>query len=463
MHLQNSISMNYNFKITLLVLCFLIIQNITAQTNTKFPLKISANGRYLTDSNDKPFLYVAETPWCLISNLTKEEVDEFLDIRIKQGFNTIQIHLLPFVPINRPNKYGEWPFTDFDISKPNERYFNYAKWVISKAEEKGLLVALNPIWLDCCGSGWEDILKKNGIEKSRIYGQYLGKKFAEHKNLIWIQGGDKDPREFIDHYRQIALGIKESIPSAIQTYHASSGHSSTEVIPYFSNSWLNFSFTYTYFGGKKVWMTILGFGRMPEVYEVNYLEYQRHPFRPFILGESQYEGEDTSSYFPFKTTDIVRRQSWWSMLSGSCGFAYGSRYWSVPANWRNMKNDHGALQMGILRKFFESFNWQDLTPDINGQIITSGKGKFGDMDYITAAYLTDYSKIIIYIPPTGNSPRNFALDAKIKPMNYTSYWFSPVNGTKQTATFGSRYSEIQTPGNNGSGQNDWILVLDRNN
>ncbi|NJK86875.1 MAG: DUF4038 domain-containing protein [Bacteroidales bacterium] len=101
------------YKLTGVIVVFLFCLNtLMAQ---KFPLKVSENGRYFTDQEGKPFFYMAETPWLLIQHLTREEIIEFMDLRKEQGFNVLQIHLLPFIPINRPNRYGEWPFTDFDF------------------------------------------------------------------------------------------------------------------------------------------------------------------------------------------------------------------------------------------------------------------------------------------------------------------------------------------------------------
>ncbi|NJO70034.1 MAG: DUF4038 domain-containing protein [Bacteroidetes bacterium] len=349
------------------------ICSLNAQTPA-FPLHPSENGRYLVDSNKKPFFYQAETPWLIFINLNPEDMGKLMDIRISQGFSVIQTMALT----TETNVNGDKPFVDNDLSKPNIAYFEYLRKGIKLAGEKGLLVGLSTVWKGCCGGDWNDILTQNGPEKCRKYGQFLGKYFVDCPNLYWIQGGDNDPREHIDHYREIALGIRESIPDALQTYHASSGHSSSDVVNYLDNSWLNFTWTYTYFRKKhNVWIYVSGWGELPEVYEVNQIEYRKFPIKPFVLGESQYEGEDSVSCKPFKASEIVRRQAYWSLLSGSCGHAYGSWNWKVGKDWRKVEKDSGAWDMLHVKNLFTSMEWTKLQPDIDRQLISEGAGTFG--------------------------------------------------------------------------------------
>jgi hypothetical protein len=41
-----------------------------ATPQTAFPLKLSANGRYLQDQNGKPFLLIGDTAWSIAQALT---------------------------------------------------------------------------------------------------------------------------------------------------------------------------------------------------------------------------------------------------------------------------------------------------------------------------------------------------------------------------------------------------------
>jgi len=429
-----------------------------AQT-PKFPLHPSANGRYLVDSNNKPFFYQADTPWLIFVNLNEKEMGELMDIRINQGFTVIQTMALN----THENVNGDKPFENNDFTKPNLAYFEHLRKGIQLAEKKGLLVGLSMAWKGCCGGAWNEIILQNGTKNCREYGRFLGKYFAECKNLFWIQGGDADPGAHTDHYREIALGIIETMPSVLQTYHASSGHSSSDVMNYLDHQWMNFSWTYTYFHNKhNVWIYLCGWNELPEVYEMNHIEYRKYPVKPFVLGESQYEGEDTASCKPFTPTEIVRRQAYWSVLSGSCGHAYGSWCWMVNKDWRKVENDRGAAQMGLVRKFFEGIEWYHLIPDIDRKLITEGAGTFGKTDFATAAFLPDYSKMVVYLPPSGKEKRNLTVDVSGIKGKKSAQWYNPVTGIYTLANnpIEKGLMKLTTPGDNGEGSNDWILLIE---
>jgi len=129
------------------------------------------------------------------------------------------------------NVNGDKPFEEKDFTKPNLAYFEHIRKGIRLAGEKGLLVGMAPVWKGCCNDFWNPVILENGTGKCREYGRFIGKYFAGCTNLFWIQGGDNDPKEQTDHYREIAIGIRESMPDVLQTYHASTGHSSTNVLP----------------------------------------------------------------------------------------------------------------------------------------------------------------------------------------------------------------------------------------
>lgn len=441
------------------LITFFLILSLSSFAQPKFPLHPSENGRYLVDSNNKPFFYQAETPWLIFINLNEKEMGELMEIRIKQGFSVIQTMALT----TEKNVNGDKPFENNDFTKPNLAYFEHIRKGIQLAEKKGLLVGLSIAWKGCCGGDWTDIILQNGTKKSREYGRFLGKYFADCKNLFWIQGGDNDPGAHTDHYREIALGINETMPSVLQTYHASSGHSSSDMMNYLDHKWMSFCWTYTYFRNKhNVWIYMCGWGELPEVYEMNHIEYRKYPVKPFVLGESQYEGEDTASCIPFTPSEIVRRQAYWSVLSGSCGHAYGSWCWMVNKNWRRVENDRGAAQMGLVRKFFEALPWHDLVPDIDRKLIVEGAGAYGKTDFATAAFMPDCSKLVVYLPPSGKEKRDLTVDVSGVNGKILARWYNPVSGIYTSASFKiyRKILKITSPGDNGEGSNDWLLLIE---
>ncbi len=82
--------------------------------------------------------------------------------------------------------------------KPNEAYYDHVAEIIRKADSLNLLIVMSQPWLGCCEEGFggrpDKPIQKNGPDKNRQYGRYLGQKFASFKNLFWIMGGDNDPK-----------------------------------------------------------------------------------------------------------------------------------------------------------------------------------------------------------------------------------------------------------------------------
>ena len=130
-----------------------------------YPLKVSANNRYLVDQNDTPYLMQGDAAWSLIVAAKDSEVEEYLRNRQQKGFNAVMVELIEHRFSDHPplNLDGEAPFAiPGDFTTPSERYFAHADWVIKKAGGYGIQVLLFPIYLGYKGTdeGWIEELKK---------------------------------------------------------------------------------------------------------------------------------------------------------------------------------------------------------------------------------------------------------------------------------------------------------------
>jgi hypothetical protein len=90
----------------------------TARTTPAFPLKLSADRRYLIDQHDQPFLVIGDSPWSLIVEPTPAQVDLYLDDRAAKGFNLLLVNLLEHKFSTQPPKLrdGTPPFAITAIS-----------------------------------------------------------------------------------------------------------------------------------------------------------------------------------------------------------------------------------------------------------------------------------------------------------------------------------------------------------
>src|ERR1700744_6358623 len=156
---------------------------------------ISSNKHYLL-KDGKPFFWMGDTAWELFHRLNREDADRYLKHRSEQGFNVIQaVALAEFDGLNTPNAYDEKPLIGNDPEKPNEKYFEHVDYIIDKAASYNLNIALLPTWgdkinKDKWGIGPEIFDERNAA----VYAAWLAKRYKNKNNIIWILGGDRNPR-----------------------------------------------------------------------------------------------------------------------------------------------------------------------------------------------------------------------------------------------------------------------------
>ena len=398
------------------------------------PLRISANGRYLIDRHDAPFLLQGDAAWSLIANLSNEDAERYLKDRHDKGFNAVLVNLLEYkFAKNAPrNLYGEAPFTDMkDWSHQNEAYFQHADWVIRKAAEYGIVVLLAPVYLGYpgAGEGFYDEVLANGPQHMLQYGEFLGRRYQDFDNIIWVMGGDRNPGEAREDVDLVAYGIRELDRRHLFTAHCFPESNPIEQYP---GSWLDIDTTYTY---------LLPHQKLTE-------DYNRSPTKPNFLIESSYEGEHNSSAVQ------IRRQAYWTILSGAFGQVFGNRpIWLFDPGWQAALDSTGSSDMMRWGRLFRSQRWFDLVPDQKHQVVTGGLGEFNGLDYLTAARTADGTLVMAYMP----SARTITVDmTQIAGHTVRASWVDPSTGTARKAgRFTTAGSHEFTP----PGSGDWVLIL----
>jgi hypothetical protein len=120
--------------------------------------------------------------------------------------------------------------------------------------------------------------------------------------------------------------------------------------------------------------------------------------------------------------------------------------------------------MSRVTALFGLRDWHDLVPDDDHEVVTSGYGSFGSTNYVTAARTPDRGLVMAYVPSTGTGTRSLTVDMSELAGQAQGRWYNPTSGAYTTisgspfANTGSR--SFATPGNNGTGTNDWALVLE---
>jgi hypothetical protein len=399
-----------------------------------YPIRVGPDHRHVVDQTGSPFLIHGDTPWSLISGLTREEAEQYLENRRQKGFNSIIVNLIEHKFHGPIDRYGEGPFTTpGDFSTPNEKYFEHADWVMRQAAQKGIQVFLAPIYLGYINTdeGWIEEALANGPERCRAWGRYVGKRYRGFDNLVWLIGGDRNPESAREDVDAIVAGIKEFDTRHLFTAHCHPENSAMD--QYKVDGWLDLNDTYTY----------------GIVHRKLLADYDRAPAMPFFLIETTYEGEHNASAVQ------IRRQAYWALLSGATGQFLGNRpIWLFDPGWQTAMDATGSQDMVRLKALFTSRQWYELVPDEKHEVVVDGLGEFRGLDYLAAARTHDGRTVIAYLP----TARAFTVDlSKVSGTAAQAWWYNPRTGEADAAgKFATGAKQKFTP----PAEVDWVLVLD---
>jgi len=420
-------------------------------------LKVSDNKRFLVTQDGKPFFYLADTAWELFHRLTREEADRYLSDRASKGFTVIQaVALAELNGLTEPNPRKHLPLLEGnDLTRPavkegpDNDYWDDVETIVDLAARKGLYIGLLPTW------GKYVMSDTGGAQK---YGEFIGRRFKDKTNLIWILGGDRPaptPRER-DVWRAMAKGVaigvcgREDYDAVLMTYHTSGpGHASDF---FHEDRWLAFTGIQSSHGDR-----ILNWKMIER-------DYNRRPIKPVIDLETTYPGLVIMKGMKAGNDDHARRSAYWSVFAGACGHTYGhNSIWQMYAAprkpildaripWWEALDAPSAAQMGYLRGLVESRPFWRQAPDPS--LLASGPGE--ELEH-TAAMRGD-GCAMVYTP--SGKPFTVRLD-KLDGRQVKACWYDPRTGkTIAIGQFDRRGDrEFVPPGTPGVG-NDWVLVLD---
>jgi hypothetical protein len=418
-----------------------------------YPLKVSTNRRYLVDQRNAPFLIVGDSPQALIGNLSVKDAAGFIANRRAAGFNALWVNLLcaKYTGCREDGTTfdGIKPFASRgDLATPNPAYFARADAIIRLAAKAGLVVFLDPIET----GSWLTVLRSNGTAKARAYGRFLGTRYKNFRNIVWFNGNDFQTwRRMSDDALVLAVakGIQSADPAHIHTVELNYLKSGSLDDPRW-RSVIKLDAAYTYF----------------PTYAQVLQEYNRKDFLPVFMVEAGYEFEQNSSSISKGDPEILRRQEYWSALTGATGQFYGNHYtWQFADDWKDHLDTPGSIQFGHLVRLFAGRRWFRLVPDQAHKIVTRGYGRFsttgnvGSSNYVTTAASRDGTLAMSYLPTGGT----VTVDMMRFAGRVRARWYDPASGTySQVASSpfpNSKSVRLTTPGKNADGDRDWVLVL----
>lgn len=428
-------------------------------------LKVSDNQRFLVTEDGQAFFWLADTAWELFHRCDREEADYYLQKRKSQGFNVIHaVALAEINGLNDPNPYGHTPLIENDPARPNDQYFEHVDYIIKKADELGLYVALLPTWGDKLfknnwGIGPEVLNTKN----ANAYGKWIGKRYKDYDNIIWVIGGDRNPRKGSNDvaiWQAMAKGIVEAVDgndNALMTFHPQPKEKGGSSTWFHQEEWLDFNMHQT------------GHCANQATYDHIIHDYNLSPTKPVLDGEPLYEDHPNC----FNAKDLghslardIRQIMYWNVFAGGFGHSYGCHaVWQMykvgrdPINqplrpWREALDLPMANQARHLKNLMLSRPFLTRIPD---QSMVVGQKETYSKDYVVATRDSEGTYAMVYFPTGKAASLNLS---NLKGKTFTTWWYDTRTGASFKGKKLKKTTAINViPPSSGIG-NDWVLVID---
>lgn len=345
-----------------------------------------------------------------------------------------------------PDKAGDMPFTGTltggfaDLTTPNPTYWAAVDQIITTAAARGITAWFNPISMAA-----SDTIIANGATRARTFGQFLGTRYAQYDNIIWLHGNEYTGpvgSELDNDMQQIAMGIKDKDPRHLSTLWLTSGVVTT--------TW---------------WTNIVDFFTASDRDHPSYLAsqaaYDAAGGKPIVFIEGVYEGETSNGTTGVATPLITRQEAYDSSpILGTAGTFFGDTNHTWPSTWQTVMTSTGNTQMQFFPQAFAGRQWWKLVPDENHSVVTAGyggkaTGGFAGDNYAPAARVPDGSLIMAYLP----GATTITVDMTKSVNNAYSHWYNPQTGalTQDAGPLANTGTHAFTPPTTGT---DWVFILD---
>ena len=433
---------------------------VAAQGQPAYPLKVDPTGRYLVDQNNIPTLLVGDSAHELLGMATPADADMYFANLERYGINAlwIQIFCTPYTgnPSSNGSTYdGILPLMDANlytlqgnINTLNPAYLARLDTMIALAANHHIQIVLDT--LDSNGMG--DLAKNSGDANCFNYGVALGNRYKNTPNLIWITGNDfqkwRTDASANSAATNIMAGIASVDPNHLQTnqldFYVSGAHDNGTMLPYVTLG--------------QAYEQFATYAKVLDEYN------NTSPILPVLMEEATYENENNTGQSE-GTAPNLRKQEYWTQLSGACG-QFGGSHWTsgMISGWQNHLDTFYRRELGLCASFFRSIAWYNLIPDQTHTWVTSGFGTYSSTqypaqnNYVTTAAAADGTLMVSYLPSATTVTVNMSRFSGA----VTATWFDPTSGlyTNVSGSFiNSGFRNFTSPGNNSSGSPDWVLLI----
>ena len=397
-----------------------------------YPVKVSDNGRYFVDQKDNPVFWLGITQWQIFREYTLDETRLILENAKSKGFAFVQAMLMGVGDGTKPNVYGQKPWVDNNPLTPNEAYFKNVDSVIQIARENNIVFSVT-----LYHQRYRNYIT---LKNAREWAKWLARRYKDVPNIVWSMTPEAK-QEFVPILRELAAGLYEGDGGLhIITFKPDPAPYSSSFIH--EENWLAFD-------SMQTWNSV------DLIYPMVSKDYNLKPVKPVLMAEGAYEA---GTEYGFEVTPLwIRRQAYYSYLTGG-HHTYGHNdSWRVLPTWKKALDAPGAFQMGVLKKIFlDRKEWWYLVPD---QSIFAGGGNTEGKVLNLAARHKDGKWVMVYL----GSKTAFSINMnKITAGNkVNTFWVDPKTG--DSLSIGSfpntQAQSFSTP----DGWEDAILILEATN
>lgn len=440
-------------NIIALVLCLVCCGITTAQGAKPWDngrLKVSDNHRYLIHENGTPFFWLGNTAWLISERLTRDEVEYYLVNEHRAGYNVEQIQVINSIPTF--NIYGQQANdASFDMWKFSKKdqygYWEHLDFIVDFAASQGIYIAMDCVW----GSQ----ITKMDIKKAEKYGQFLGERYKDKPNIIWMIGGDVLGDKGTASWDALAKAIRKADPNHVMTFHPRGRTTSSRWFA--DRDWMDF---HMFQSGHRRYGQRNGDGDYTikdNTEEDNWryvdLTWNGNPQKPVIDGEPSYEDipQGLHDFTAPRWMDYdVRRYAYWAVFAGCFGHTYGHNSimqfikpgllasFGAEKPWWDAMKDPGYNQMKYLKWLILAFPFEERIADQS--VIAGQNGERYDRNIATRG--NDYLLVYNY----SGKPMQLDL-SKISGAKKNVWVMNPSDGTlKYLGEFDSKVTEFANDG-----------------
>ncbi len=418
----------------------------------------------------KPVFVVGDSAYDLFTQSSaNSDITTYLSDRQAKGINLVWAAVIDNAyhraGTTENNAFGDSPWTSGSenfASCCNSAYFAQVDYVLQQASSYGITVLMGTAFAGAygtCTGEYVSAMESASDATMQAYGAYLGARYKNSNNIIWLIGGDSNVAlcgsALQNKENDIAVGIMSQDPNHLMTVEETNNSNGVPA--------------YTEWGSGYSWFTLntiypkngtASFALTAATSEAD-SSYQNSRVPTFSI-EDEYETEASM------TNQQLRQEAYAEVLSGATlGRLFGSSgIWPFGSSccqqgsytWQQDIDQTPSVNQQYFGQLFRSREHWKMVPDIGHTVVTAGYSA-GSTQTVTSR-TSDGQTIISYIP-NGNATTILVAMNQITSSTNTihGWWFSPSSAaTTDLGTFSNSGSHSFTPPDS----NDWVLVLDDN-